>query len=76
MIRQATTPRAKLRFYNACRGKLCLGATMPLALELLGKHLGLFDKAAGATPPDAIEAFVKATKPTQEELEALYANEE
>ena len=37
MIRQATTPRAKLRFYNACRGKLCLGATMPLALELLGK---------------------------------------
>ena len=34
MIRQATTPRAKLRFYNACRGKLCLGATMPLALEL------------------------------------------
>lgn len=46
------------------------------ALELLGKHLGLFDKAAGATPPDAIEAFVKATKPTQEELEALYASEE
>lgn len=37
MIRQATTSRAKLRFYNACRGKLCLGATMPLALELLGK---------------------------------------
>ena len=37
MIRQATTPRAKLRFYHACRGKLCLGATMPLALELLGK---------------------------------------
>lgn len=46
------------------------------ALELLGKHLGLFDKAAGVTPPDAIEAFVKATKPTQEELEALYASEE
>lgn len=37
MIQQATTPRAKQRFYNACRGKLCLGATMPLALELLGR---------------------------------------
>ena len=38
MIQQATTPRAKQRFYSACRGKLCLGATMPLALELLGKR--------------------------------------
>ena len=37
MIKQAATPRAKQRFYNACRGKLCLGATMPLAMELLGR---------------------------------------
>lgn len=37
MIAQVTTPRQKRRFLNACQGKLCLGATMPLSLELFGK---------------------------------------
>lgn len=37
MIKQVTTERDKRRFYNACQGKLCMGATMPLALELFGK---------------------------------------
>ena len=37
MIAQVTTPRQKRRFRNACRGTLCFGATMPLALELFGK---------------------------------------
>lgn len=37
MITQVTTKRARQRFLNACRGKLCLGATLPLALELFGK---------------------------------------
>ena len=30
-------PRQRQRFLNACRGKLCCGATLPLALQLLGK---------------------------------------
>ena len=37
MIAQIKTPRQKQRFLNACRGKLCCGATLPLALQLLGK---------------------------------------
>ena len=37
MIAQIKTPRQKQRFLNACRGKLCLGATMPLAFALVGK---------------------------------------
>ena len=37
MIAQIKTPRQKQRFLNACRGKLCLGATMPLAFALFGK---------------------------------------
>ena len=37
MITQIKTPRQKQRFLNACRGKLCLGATMPLAFALFGK---------------------------------------
>ena len=37
MIAQAKTPRQRQRFFNACREKLCLGATMPLALSLFGK---------------------------------------
>ena len=37
MIAQVKTPRQRQRFFNACREKLCLGATMPLALSLFGK---------------------------------------
>ena len=37
MIAQVKTPRQRQRFFNACREKLCLGATMPLALLLFGK---------------------------------------
>lgn len=37
MITQIKTPRQKQRFLNACRGKLCLGAAMPLAFALFGK---------------------------------------
>ena len=37
MITQIKTPRQKQRFLNACRGRLCLGATMPLAFALFGK---------------------------------------
>ena len=37
MIAQVKTPRQRQRFRNACREKLCLGATMPLALSLFGK---------------------------------------
>uniref|UniRef100_UPI003FEF0361 GNAT family N-acetyltransferase n=1 Tax=Faecalibacterium prausnitzii TaxID=853 RepID=UPI003FEF0361 len=37
MIAQIKTPRQKQRFLNACRGRLCLGATMPLAFALFGK---------------------------------------
>ena len=37
MIAQVKTPRQRQRFFNACREKLCLGATMPLALSLFGR---------------------------------------
>ena len=37
MIAQVSTPRQRQRFENACRGKLCFDATLPLALRLLGK---------------------------------------
>lgn len=37
MIAQVTTPRQRRRFENACRGKLCFDAMLPLALRLLGK---------------------------------------
>ena len=37
MIAQVNTPRQRQRFLNACRGKLCMDATLPLALQLLGK---------------------------------------
>mgnify|MGYP007064534169 CR=1 FL=1 len=37
MITQVRTPRQRQRFRSACRGKLCLGVTMPQALELFGK---------------------------------------
>lgn len=37
MIAQVTNERQKRRFLNACRGKLCFAANMPLSLELFGK---------------------------------------
>ena len=37
MIAQVTNERQKRRFLNACRGKLCFAAKMPLSLELFGK---------------------------------------
>ena len=37
MITQVRTPRQRQRFRSACRGKLCLGVTMPQALALFGK---------------------------------------
>ena len=37
MITQVRTPRQRQRFRSVCRGKLCLGVTMPQALELFGK---------------------------------------
>ncbi len=37
MIAQVTNERQKRRFLNACRGKLCFAAKMPLSLEMFGK---------------------------------------
>lgn len=37
MIAQVTNECQKRRFLNACRGKLCFAAKMPLSLELFGK---------------------------------------
>ena len=37
MIKQVTTQKDRRRFYKVCQGKLCMGATLPLALELFGK---------------------------------------
>ena len=37
VITQVRTPRQRQRFRSACRGKLCLGVTMPQALALFGK---------------------------------------
>lgn len=36
MIAQVNTPQRRRRFVNACRGKLCLGALLPLDLALFG----------------------------------------
>lgn len=73
MIAQVTTPRQKIRFLNACRGLLCLGATMPLALELFGKSQpgrffagptlaldisGSTAWAAGHANPDELASFL------------------
>ena len=44
------------------------------ALELLGKHLGLFEPQAD-TGGAAIADFLKAMRPTQADLEALYGEE-
>lgn len=44
------------------------------ALELLGKHLGLFEQQTD-TGGAAIADFLKAMRPTQADLEALYGEE-
>lgn len=46
------------------------------ALELLGKHLGLFEKAGNTGEQDGIDAFVRATRPTGKEMEVLYAEKD
>lgn len=51
-----------LRFSNKLR-----------ALELLGKHLGVFDRGGPAGDPDVLNSFLQAVRPTREEVEALYA---
>lgn len=43
------------------------------ALELLGKHLGVFDRGGPAGDPDVLNSFLRAVQPTREEVEALYA---
>lgn len=43
------------------------------ALELLGKHLGVFDRGGPAGDPDVLNSFLRAVRPTREEVEALYA---
>ncbi|MGN0708178.1 MAG: GNAT family N-acetyltransferase [Faecalibacterium sp.] len=37
MIAQVNTPQRRMRYRNACRGRLYLGAAMPLSLKLFGK---------------------------------------
>lgn len=44
------------------------------ALEMLMKHLGLFDKSDG-DDENSLAEFLKATKPTQEDIEALFSEE-
>lgn len=46
------------------------------ALELLGKHLGIFDRGGQAADTASLDAFLQAVKPTKEEVEALYAEED
>lgn len=46
------------------------------ALELLGKHLGIFDRSGPAGDPSAVNTFLQAVRPTKEEVEALYAEED
>lgn len=46
------------------------------ALELVGRHLGMFDGKPKETGQNAVESFLKATKPSREDLEALYDGED
>ena len=46
------------------------------ALEMLGKHLGIFEKPKDQSDDVALAEFLKATKPTAEDIEALYEDEE
>lgn len=46
------------------------------ALELVGRHLGMFDGKLQETSQNAVESFLKATKPNKEDLEALYHEED
>ena len=73
MITQVRTPRQRQRFRSACRGKLCLGVTMPQALALFGKSQpgrffagptlaldvgGSTAWAAGHANPDELASFL------------------
>lgn len=46
------------------------------ALELLGKHLGLFEKSADDAAENALAEFISATTPAADALKELYADEE
>lgn len=46
------------------------------ALELLGKHLGIFDRGGQTGDAAALDAFLQAAKPSKEEVGALYAEED
>lgn len=47
------------------------------ALEMLGKHLGLFDKSQkDEADQAALEEFLKAASPTEEDIRVLYDDEE
>lgn len=45
------------------------------ALELLGKHVGLFEKGGAENEKSFVDAFLQATSPTQEAIDALYHGE-
>jgi phage terminase small subunit len=45
------------------------------ALELLGKHLGLFDRQTDAQGDDALKAFIRATAPGAE-IKKLYEEDD
>lgn len=46
------------------------------ALELLGKHLGIFDRGGQAGDTASLDAFLKAVHSTPEEVASLYAEED
>jgi len=46
------------------------------ALELLGKHVGAFERSVSASDMAALDSFLKAVRPTKEKVEALYAEED
>lgn len=46
------------------------------ALELLGKHLGIFDRGGRAGDASSLDAFLKAVHSTPEEVTSLYAEED
>ena len=73
MIAQIKNKKQKQRFLSACRDKLCLGAMLPLALELFGKsqpwrfyagptlalHIGgRTASLAGHANPDELASFL------------------
>lgn len=46
------------------------------ALELLGRHVGAFERSGSSGDTAALNSFLKAVRPTKEEVEALYAEED